>query len=280
MIGRGTPLADMMAGNAYPELLRAKEIPPLDYPKQLDPSLWPVLWRTVQLVEPWVKKGQVEIPEIDETVDAVTERFSPIYQQVGNIGPENWRFEGYEISDLDYTDWVTRFQRSKNAADTLLERIAVQVIFMRPLPPGLALFLAKHLQGNVDRPTSTATKPTLVARDTLLSAAAKQVSDETGKSLSFSKTRQKRGDTIPIRGCTVAAAALHAFGIHVSPSRAVDIVFKAELPVERFEKAGFTNRPIVRALLQNQSESSFRNLEESDAHYRDLTLKAASYLSR
>lgn len=272
-------LAGAMAGNIPLPSRDWLEEPPQEFPDYLPVSLWTHLQRAIQMVEPWVKDGVVAIPEIDETAIPISARFTPIFEMRGYIAEGNWTFAGFEIDDLDFFEWVHLYRVSVRAADTLLENLSTQVIFGKPLPKGLADFLALYLRGEIEGPNVPKTKRANTERDTLLAATAKRVSASSGLDLGFSKASYDRKGDTPIKGCTVAAAALHAFGIRISATRAVDIVFKTELPVEMFEKSGFTSRPIVMALMsKGKGEGSEKALDDK-ARYKTLGLKAAAYFA-
>lgn len=209
-------------------------------PPPTEDKLGLAVWYALSIVRPWVKDGQAYIPYIDPTMKAVTQRFKPVREIVGNAPPAEAKFVGYEVDDTTLEGWAKLFASSPRAASYIRNAITSNLLFNRTLPPGLLVFSCHLVEGAVREAEGRRHRPPETHRNTLLLGTARKVSSVFSIELGAASVTYQKSDEAPIRGCTIAAAALYGVGVtRIAPKTADDICRKINsLPVEEAEAGG------------------------------------------
>jgi hypothetical protein len=176
----------------------------------------------------WCRDGEVYIPFIDDALVEALDLFNPVYQTVG-YNDEGKRLVGYQVKQIDVSEWERIFNSGAKAANHIRARLSVNLENSFPLPSSAQDFLVKLAKG-LQNPPAPKKKKSHLHRDTLLAGIAKKVSNAFGVPLGATKTRLS-GSEIPICGCTIAASSLFAFGSTVNFPRADDICRNNDLPI-------------------------------------------------
>lgn len=189
----------------------------------------------VVVAGPWVGKREVYIPFLDEALMAISNQMQPIYQTVG-YSDENKQVVGYRVPDLTLDGWIELFSTSGRAAPQIRNNLSKNIRNGVHMPRGAKQFVELLIEGWRD-PTAPPIKKSLTHRDTLLAGIAKGVQGAYGVALGASRTRYLE-DRPPVCGVTIAASALHGFGVNIEFQQADKICRKIDLPIDIASKYG------------------------------------------
>ncbi|KAA0909827.1 hypothetical protein FLO80_19875 [Aquicoccus porphyridii] len=183
----------------------------------------------VEVMGPWIRRGEVYIPFIDAPVMEALANFQAVHQTVG-YDNESKELVGYKTSDISLEQWQGHFRQSARAAQYIRLRLAVNIENGYPMPKPAKQFAGMLANGMAD-PPAPKKKKSQRHRDTLLAGVAKKISAAFGLPLGATKSRLSQ-EPPPICACVIAAAALHGHGISVAFPRADAICRKTDLPIE------------------------------------------------
>lgn len=189
----------------------------------------------VSVVSRSASGGIIYVPELDEAAFAVAALTEPVFQKTG-YGPGPYSFVGHEFAPVALDVWRSHYEADVNAAQMIRERLAVNDAVGFPIPDGAMRFRGALLSGHVTEARNR-TKPTVDHRDTVISGIANTVREGLGFNESAGRERLS-GKPVPKCGVTIAAAALKAFSVNVSPAQAGEVTRKKkklriDLAVER-----------------------------------------------
>ena len=191
----------------------------------------------VSIVGRWARDGVVYIPDVDPDIEHVVELFLPVFEVRGTKSGEPL-LAGYIFQSLSTREWIDHYQSSPRASELIRDRIHRNLFSGRPLPASILPMVGKIVAKLIDEPRALPQKPTLLFRDTLIAGIAKRVTASFGYHLGASKATYDSREYVPVRACTIAAAACFGFGIIVNPERADKVARKTGLPIEKATERG------------------------------------------
>jgi hypothetical protein len=190
----------------------------------LPPKVRSALEYAVCLSNCWIKEGKVHIDLLDLDVFALFEKFIPVYEQRGMMAEMALR--GFDVEPEGCEAIVSQFRNSPKLAKVKGRSLAYNVLNGYPIPEGLRALAGYILSGDGTFPRPKAVKPTQIHRNTLLVGLARRVSVYAEIPLGSSEAILSGAVSNPISGATIAAAALHAFGVNISVRQASKIVYE------------------------------------------------------
>jgi hypothetical protein len=189
----------------------------------LSPKVWSALEYAICLSSCWISEGKVHIRILEHDVFDAYEMFQPVYEQRGRKAEKKLR--GFDVEPEDCVELLEQFRNSPKVAKIIAENLAYNVLMGYPVPDGLRALSYQILSGEGKLPRPKAVKPTLTHRNTLLVGLAKRISTDAEIPLGSSEAVLSGGGAKPICGAIIAAAALHAFGVHINAPQASKIVY-------------------------------------------------------
>jgi hypothetical protein len=215
------------------------EPPKQDLIKRLpdDEKLLSSLHYVLSIMPRFVHDGKVYVRRLDDEMEVLRSSIRPVWldvdggqrQMLGYHFPE----EGLDLDRL--------IEAGPEVAQDVMGRIAVNLLKGQPLPKDVRRFAAAFLLGYRKLPSRPVARPSLAHRDAVLVAVTNKLCDLTGYDKGWGKSTFDIGGKIPTKACTIAAAALHAFGIEVRPQTANRIA------LEKSKKVGEIPPAMLRA---------------------------------
>ena len=191
---------------------------------RLPPKVWSALEYAIMVANCWADSGKIHIELLEREVSELTEKFEPVFERVGWKGEEV--LCGYYVKPEFTGEMREQYRKSPTLAKVIAEKLAFNVAFGYPLPKGLRLLGFLIMSGKESFPRPKAVKPSQKHRNTLLVGLAKRISADASIPLASGVAVLSAANAKPISGATIAAAALHAFGVQVSAAQASKIVYE------------------------------------------------------
>jgi hypothetical protein len=182
------------------------------------------------VIHKYKQKDGIYIPELDDSIRAV-DQLMVYWRKIGGVKDEPASM-GYDIPAEAEQEIENLLKTDGRAAKEIIARLAMNIVSDAPLSRQMRVLVYQIMTGDLKSPTPPIREPTQRQRDTLLVTIADGVRVRTIYSGSANQSKFHRGDPAPVCGCTIAAAAMDAFGIHIDPRRASSIYSeKKRLPV-------------------------------------------------
>jgi hypothetical protein len=228
----------------------------------------------------WINDRKVHISLLERDVAEVEMQFLPVYQKRGWGGQEV--LIGFEVAEEHCDALRSQFKNSPKLARIIGRKLAYNIYQGYPVPEGLRAVACFILAGVGTFPRPKAVRPTLTHRNTLLVGLANRISASANIPVSAGEAVLAGGDAKPICGATIAAAALHAFGVEVNAAQACKVVYEKRYLFEidavssRIFNLNVGNR-VANALLGIEFQEDSRNFDISA--FSDELSRALKWLS-
>ena len=234
---------------------------------ELPVAVWLALEHSVQVANCWTKNGKVHISLLENDFRETMAMFEPVYERRGRSDAE--RLLGYDIKPENCQLIKKMFLTSPKRAKVIAETLAENIYRGYPLPEELRMLGYGLMSRHLDFPRPKPVKPSLTHRDTLLVGLAKSISRESGIPLGTGTAALSSADSLPISGATIAAAALHPFGVKLTATQASKVVYAKTNIVSDLDLRGPIFRPNFRqpglnALASFGSSFPLEDREEPD----------------
>lgn len=191
----------------------------------------------------YIEDGSIYVPQLDADLSLLETEVVP-FSIEGGVAARR-RFAGYQFAETRTHVLFEIFHSGPKIARVLLRRIAYNIANDVPVPYEARVLAGRVLEGTLELPKRPASRPDDVHRDTLLVALAKRLHQTAGYPVAGSPATFVRGKPVPIRGCTIAAAALSAYKIRVDAARARKIAEKASSLLSAVRDPGELTRPAL-----------------------------------
>jgi hypothetical protein len=168
-----------------------------------------------------MKDGRVHVRELDPELLRAQEIISAVFETGGASTEKS--FKGFRVKACDEGELVSLFRSTPIAAQFIATCIATNIQMGIPLDGFFKIIGTNLVAGTLRRPSVPPVKPTVEHRDTLLVHLVDRIHDELGIPGGASKTKFGKGSRPPVRGCTIAAAAMSALGISISANTSVEV---------------------------------------------------------
>lgn len=179
----------------------------------------------------------VYVSELDDSIRAVN-RLMPFWIKKG--GNPNDAMMGYDLMPDAEKEISRLLMTDGRAAKEIAKRLATNVFKWNQMPEWGRRLTYSLLTKTLEPPPAPKREPTERQRDTLLVALADGLRDRTFFRGSANPAKFARGEPTPFCGCTIAAAALGAFGITVNSKNASKIYSKKnKLPLHQLDSDFF-----------------------------------------
>lgn len=241
------------------------------------------LRRAFAIAAPHVANGDVHFTSLYKTAldkelekGAKSEEISIVQLPDGNAHALEWdRYGAIQLKEA--------YESSLKSANTIRSKIANDVRIDRPLPMGLKHFLALLLDRQVKEPSNPKNRPTVAHRDLLLKAIGILLRHEFNLTIGATHQTLDKQSEWPIRGATVAAAAIYGLGCRrITPEQALKIVAKSSVDPTGLIEAGVINAADAPILLHPAptSELQVTTNHKNDIEWRDPMKRALQFLNR
>lgn len=221
------------------------------------------------IIHKYRQQDGIYIPELDDNIRAVN-RLMVYWHKYGGVKGEPISM-GYDIPAGAESEIELLLKTNGTAAKEIVNRLAMNVFTGAQLSSRMRGLIHSIMTGYLELPNPPAREPTQRQRDTLLVALADGIRDRTFYHGGANQIKFHREEPTPICGCTIAAAAMAAYGFHIDPPRAHKIYgAKAGLPLSQIDMRRFCSVPpfIGATLLDGEQED-----------VTELVIKALNYFT-
>ena len=170
-----------------------------------------------------IENGSVFIDSLDPDLERLGQLLVPVWQKRGHAG--RWELRGHDLEDKDVDEVLAIIDRNPRSASVVAQCIAGNIMSKWPIPDGLRGFAWMLCTERTTATKPKAVKPSLTHRNILLVGLAKRISMDCGVPLAADFASLPSDDVKPICGTTIAAAALHSFGVQIKAAQAARILY-------------------------------------------------------
>lgn len=208
------------------------------------------LRRAFAIAAPHVVDGKVHFSALDEkALDEKLEEGNKsediLIAQIPDSNAEALEWDRFGSIQLQEA-----YESSLKSANVIRGKLANDIRMDHPLPVGLRHFLALILDRRVKEPQNPKNRPKLAHRDLLLKAIGILLRDEFKLTIGAQQLTLAKQSEMPIRGATIAAAALYGLGCtEITLQQALKIVAKKKVDPTELIEAGIIDEPDAPILL-------------------------------
>lgn len=227
------------------------------------------LRRAFEIAAPHVVDGKVYFAELDHAA-LDTKLVQSIQLTDLFLGPRDKLIDTKPNLDRAGTfQYLASYQASLRSANIIRARMSDYLRANRPMPTGLRDFLVLLLERRVAEPKNPSHRPSESHRDMLLQAIALVLKDNFKLKMGANKATMKKTFAVPLRGATIAAAALYGLGCEgLSSDQAIKVAAMKKLRTSTLMDMGLIGRigdpvhlsPRSSSCDENQMKRAFRFL--------------------